>query len=179
MKKSYVCLSVCLSDKLNMNEIRQLCTISSSTPDEHFDEILALFHACPPQHQLSSLSLICQSISCMTNEQFHWNLLTHPIFDLIQTWSMNLFSIWLQNRTFNGDEYRAIFYIHQLYKFLSEYLNEQEQNQFVNIDLFLNENFLQILSQIIDILIERDCEHLSVCQFEMFFFFLINLSCLG
>ncbi|CAF1571627.1 unnamed protein product, partial [Rotaria sordida] len=47
------------------------------------DEILALFHACPPQHLLSSLSLIGQSISCMSIEQLDINIINHQIFLII------------------------------------------------------------------------------------------------
>ncbi|CAF5180813.1 unnamed protein product, partial [Rotaria magnacalcarata] len=62
-----------------MNEIRQLCTTSSS-PVKHLDEILALFHACPPQYLLPSLSLIGQSISCMSVEQLDINIVNHQLF---------------------------------------------------------------------------------------------------
>jgi hypothetical protein len=153
-----------------MNEIRQLCTTSSS-PEKHFDEILALFHACPPQHLLPSLSLIGQSISCMSIEQLDINIINHQIFFLIRQWSERLLQLWLINGTLNGDEYRAIFYIHQLFKLLSEWLIEQD-NIFINNkndesikkimkNLFLEENFLQTLCRIINQLInnENDKQH--------------------
>ncbi len=148
-----------------MNEIRQLCTTASS-PAKHLDEIIALFHACPPQHLLSSLSLIGQSISCMSIEQFDLNLINHSIFVLIRQWSERLLQIWLNNGTLNGDEYRTIFYIYQLFKLLSEWLIEQDNRLLKNkndksIDeimrkLFLNENFLQTLSRVIDQLIHNE-----------------------
>lgn len=148
-----------------MNEIRQLCSTSSS-PAKHLDEILALFHACPPQHLLPSLSLIGQSISCMPIEQFDLNIINHPIFLLIRQWSERLLQLWLNNGTLNGDEYRAIFYIHQLFKLLSEWLIEQDDrllnNKYDELikeimkKLFLDENFLQTLSQVIYQLIQNE-----------------------
>lgn len=157
-----------------MNEIRQLCTSTLSSPDKHLDEILALFHACPPQHLLPSLSLIGQSISCMSIEQLDLNLINHPIFLLIRQWSERLFQLWLINGTLNGDEYRAIFYIHQLFKLLSEWFIEQDNlssnnkneeltNEIMK-NLFLEENFLQTLSRVINQLInnENDKQNLTV-----------------
>jgi hypothetical protein len=153
-----------------MNEIRQLCS-SSSSPARHLDEILALFHACPPQHLLPSLSLIGQSISCMSIEQLDIDIINHQIFLLIRQWSERLLQLWLINGTFNGDEYRAIFYIHQLFKLLSEWLNEQDQIvlndqneeliQQMMKNLFLEENFLHTLTRIINQLIthENDKQH--------------------
>jgi hypothetical protein len=153
-----------------MNEIRQLCS-SSSSPARHLDEILALFHACPPQHLLPSLSLIGQSISCMSIEHLDIDIINHQIFLLIRQWSERLLQLWLINGTFNGDEYRAIFYIHQLFKLLSEWLNEQDQIvlndqneeliQQMMKNLFLEENFLHTLTRIINQLIthENDKQH--------------------
>jgi hypothetical protein len=148
-----------------MNEIRQLCTTSSS-PGKHLDEILALFHACPPQHLLPSLSLIGQSISCMSIEQLDLNIINHPIFLLIRQWSERLLQLWLINGTLNGDEYRAIFYIHQLFKLLSEWLIEQDNILFNNKNdelineimknLFLEESFLQILCRVINQLVNNE-----------------------
>ena len=148
-----------------MNEIRQLCT-SSASPGEHLDEILALFHACPPQHLLSSLSLIGQSISCMSIEHLDLSMIHHPLFLLIRQWSERLLQQWLTNGTLNGEEYRAIFYIHQLFKLLSEWLleqehramstNEQESLQLILSNLFLEENFLQLVCHVIDQLINDD-----------------------
>jgi len=148
-----------------MNEIRQLCS-SSSSPARHLDEILALFHACPPQHLLPSLSLIGQSISCMSIEQLDIDIINHQIFLLIRQWSERLLQLWLINGTFNGDEYRAIFYIHQLFKLLSEWLIEQD-NMIINNkneelikriikNLFLEENFLNTLCQVIKQLINNE-----------------------
>ncbi|CAF0887125.1 unnamed protein product [Rotaria sp. Silwood1] len=153
-----------------MNEIRQLCTTSSS-PDKHLDEILALFHACPPQHLLSSLSLIGQSISCMSIEQLDINIINHQIFLIIRQWSERLLQLWLVNGTLNGNEYRAMFYIHQLFKLLSEWLNEQDNLLLNNKNkelikttmnnLFLEENFLNTLCRVINQLIknENDEQH--------------------
>ena len=148
-----------------MNEIRQLCTTSSS-PTKHLDEILALFHACPPQHLLPSLSLIGQSISCMSIEQLDLNIINHPIFLLIRQWSERLLVSWLNNGTLNGEEYRAIFYIHQLFKLLSEWLIEQDERLSNNSNdhlieevmrkLFLDEDFLQTLSRVINQLIQNE-----------------------
>jgi len=162
-----------------MNEIRQLCTTSSS-PAKHLDEILALFHACPPQHLLASLSLIGQSISCMSIEQLDLNIINHPIFLLIRQWSERLLQLWLNNGTLNGDEYRAIFYIHQLFKLLSEWLIEQD-NRILNTtndksideimkNLFLDENFLQTLSRVIDQLIhnENDQPFTELVSFKIY-----------
>jgi len=153
-----------------MNEIRQLCTTSSS-PGKHLDEILALFHACPPQHRLPSLSLIGQSISCMSIEQLDINIINHQIFLLIRQWSERLLQLWLINGTLTGDEYRAIFYIHQLFKLLSEWLIEQD-NMLLNNkndhlikqimkNLFFDEHFLQTLCRVINQLInnENDKQH--------------------
>ncbi|CAF3903121.1 unnamed protein product [Rotaria sordida] len=153
-----------------MNEIRQLCTTSSS-PGKRLDEILALFHACPPQHLLSSLSLIGQSISCMSIEQLDINIINHQIFLIIRQWSERLLQLWLINGTLNGNEYRAMFYIHQLFKLLSEWLIEQD-NLILNNknkelikttmnNLFLEENFLNTLCRVINQLIktENDEQH--------------------
>ena len=150
-----------------MNEIRQLCT-NSSSPGEHLDEILALFHACPPQHLLSSLSLIGQSISCMSIEQLDLSMIHHPLFLLIRQWSERLLQQWLTNGTLNGEEYRAIFYIHQLFKLLSEWVIEQEQRptstkeqesmQLILSNLFLEENFLKLVCHVIDQLINEDTD---------------------
>jgi hypothetical protein len=144
-----------------MNEIRQLCTTSAS-PDKHLDEILALFHACPPQHLLPSLSLIGQSISCMTIEQLDINIIDHQLFLIIRQWSERLLQLWLINGTLNGDEYRAIFYIHQLFKLLSEWLIEQDNKineeliKEVMKNLFLEENFLATLCRVINQLINNE-----------------------
>ena len=146
-----------------MNEIRQLCATSSSS-GEHFDEILALFHACPPQHLLSSLSLIGQSISCLPLEQLDLAMINHPLFLLIRQWSQRLLQQWLTNGSLNGDEYRALFYIHQLFKLLSEWFIEQDRQtndndqqeesmKFIFTHLFLEENFLKIVCQVIQQLI--------------------------
>jgi hypothetical protein len=102
----------------------------------------------------------------MSIEQFDLNLINHSIFVLIRQWSERLLQIWLNNRTLNGDEYRTIFYIYQLFKLLSEWLIEQDNRLLKNkndksIDeimrkLFLNENFLQTLSRVIDQLIHNE-----------------------
>ena len=155
-----------------MNEIRQLCTRSLS-PEKHLDEILALFHACPPQHLLSSLSLIGQSISCMSIEQLDINIVNHQLFLIIRQWSERLLQLWLINGTLNGDEYRAIFYIHQLFKLLSEWLIEQDNINinnknddllnYVMTNLFADENFLNTLCRVINQLINDDNdEHHSI-----------------
>lgn len=150
-----------------MNEIRQLCATSSSS-GEHFDEILALFHACPPQHLLSSLSLIGQSISCMSIEQLDLTMVNHPLFLLIRQWSERLLQQWLNNRMLNGDEYRALFYIHQLFKLLSEWFIEQDRQtnndssqesiKLVFNRLFLDENFLKNFCQVIQQLVHEHHE---------------------
>lgn len=157
-----------------MNEIRQLCSTASS-PSKHLDEILALFHACPPQYLLPSLSLIGQSISCMSVEQLDLNIINHQLFLIIRQWSERLLQLWLINGTLNGEEHRALFYTHQLFKLLSEWLNQQEnfvgdcddQQQDllkrVMTDLFIEENFLSTLSRVICQLIinENDEQHSS------------------
>ena len=143
-----------------MNEIRQLCSTASS-PAKHLDEILALFHACPPQYLLPSLSLIGQSISCMSIEQLDLNLINHPLFLIIRQWSERLLQLWLINGTLNGEEHRALFYTHQLFKLLSEWLNQQQENfdgtddqqqeilKRVITDLFIDENFISTLCRVI------------------------------
>jgi hypothetical protein len=153
-----------------MNEIRQLCTTSSS-PGKHLDEILALFQACPPQHRLPSLSLIGQSISCMSIEQLDINILNHQLFLIIRQSSERLLQSWLINGTLNGHEYRAIFYIHQLFKLVSEWLIEQDSmnldNKYRDLikrtmkNLFLEENLLNTLCRVINQLInnENDEQH--------------------
>ncbi|CAF2063000.1 unnamed protein product [Rotaria magnacalcarata] len=153
-----------------MNEIRQLCTTSSS-PDKHLDEILALFNACPPQHLLSSLSLIGQSISCMSIEQLDINIVNHQIFLILRQWSERLLQLWLVNGTLNGNEYRAMFYIHQLFKLLSEWLIEQDNiacnNKNKDLlkstmnDLFIEENFINTLCRIINQLIKNENDEQS------------------
>lgn len=157
-----------------MNEIRQLCSTASS-PSKHLDEILALFHACPPQYLLPSLSLIGQSISCMSVEQLDLTIINHQLFFIIRQWSERLLQLWLINGTLNGEEHRALFYTHQLFKLLSEWLNQQEnfvgdcddQQQDllkrVITDLFIEENFLNTLSRVICQLImnENDEQHSS------------------
>jgi hypothetical protein len=155
-----------------MNEIRQLCTTSSS-PGKHLDEILALFHACPPQYLLPSLSLIGQSISCMSIEQLDINIVNHQLFLIIRQWSERLLQLWLINGTLNCDEHRALFYTHQLFKLLSEWLNQQDNlmtdndNQEiikqVMMDLFVDENFINTLCRVISQLItnENDEQHSS------------------
>ncbi|CAF0926031.1 unnamed protein product [Adineta steineri] len=153
-----------------MNEIRQLCTTSSS-PGKHLDEILALFQACPPQHRLPSLSLIGQSISCMSIEQLDINIINHPLFLVIRHSSERLLQSWLNNTTLNGHEYRAIFYIYQLFKLVSEWLIEQDHMALDNKNkelikriiknLFLEENFINTLCRVINQLInnENDEQH--------------------
>ncbi len=152
-----------------MNEIRQLCTTSSS-PGKHLDEILALFHACPPQYLLPSLSLIGQSISCMSVEQLDVNIVNHQLFVIIRQWSERLLQLWLINGTLNGEEDRALFYTHQLFKLLSEWLNQQENDddnqeiiKRVITDLFIEENFINTLCRVICQLInnEHDDQHSS------------------
>ncbi|CAF0908737.1 unnamed protein product [Rotaria sordida] len=155
-----------------MNEIRQLCTTSSS-PVKHLDEILALFHACPPQYLLPSLSLIGQSISCMSVEQLDIHIINHQLFFIIRQWSERLLQLWLINGTLNGDEHRALFYTHQLFKLLSEWLNQQDNliidndNQEITkrviTDLFIDENFINTLCRSISQLItdENDDQHSS------------------
>jgi hypothetical protein len=146
-----------------MNEIRQLCTTSSS-PGKHLDEILALFHACPPQYLLPSLSLIGQSISCMPVEQLDVNIVNHQLFLIIRQWSERLLQLWLINGTLNGEEHRALFYTHQLFKLLSEWLNQQENDNDDNqeiikriiIDLFIEENFINTLCRVICQLINNE-----------------------
>jgi hypothetical protein len=107
----------------------------------------------------------------MSIEQLDIDIINHQIFLLIRQWSERLLQLWLINGTFNGDEYRAIFYIHQLFKLLSEWLNEQDQlglnNQNEELiqqmmkNLFLEENFLHTLTRIINQLIthENDKQH--------------------
>ncbi|CAF3361194.1 unnamed protein product [Rotaria socialis] len=158
-----------------MNEIRQLCTTSSS-PVKHLDEILALFHACPPQYLLPSLSLIGQSISCMSVEQLDINIVNHQLFLIIRQWSERLLQLWLINGTLNGDEHRALFYTHQLFKLLSEWLNQQDSiiidndNQEtvkrVITDLFVDENFMNTLCRTVTQLImnENDDQLSSVAS---------------
>jgi len=153
-----------------MNVIRRLCTTSSS-PGKHLDEILALFHACPPQYLLPSLSLIGQSISCMPIEQLDVNIVNHQLFLIIRQWSERLLQLWLINGTLNGEEHRALFYTHQLFKLLSEWLNQQENDNDDNqeiikriiIDLFIEENFINTLCRVICQLIinETDEQHSS------------------
>ena len=153
-----------------MNEIRQLCTASSS-PAKHLDEILALFHACPPQYLLPSLSLIGQSISCMSVEQLDVSIVNHQLFVIIRQWSERLLQLWLINGTLNGEEHRALFYTHQLFKLLSEWLNQQENDKDedqdiikrIITDLFIEENFINILCRVICQLInnEHDDQHSS------------------
>jgi hypothetical protein len=107
----------------------------------------------------------------MSIEQLDINIINHQIFFLIRQWSERLLQLWLINGTLNGDEYRAIFYIHQLFKLLSEWLIEQD-NILINNkndelikkimkNLFLDENFLQTLCRIINQLInnENDKQH--------------------
>lgn len=168
-----------------MNEIRQLCT-SSSSPDKHLDEILALFNACPPQHLLSSLSLIGQSISCMSIEQLDIDTVNHSIFIIIRQWSERLLQLWIVNGTLNGNEYRAMFYIHQLFKLLSEWLIEQDNLLFNNKNkdflkstvnnLFLEENFINALCRVINQLVKNENDEqnslvtsqTSVCKLFLF-----------
>ncbi|CAF0889694.1 unnamed protein product [Adineta steineri] len=156
-----------------MNEIRQLCTTSLS-PAKHLDEILALFHACPPQYLLPSLSLIGQSISCMSVEQLDIDIINHPLFLVIRQWSERLLQLWLINGTMNGDEYRALFYTHQLFKLLSEWLNQQDDISLDNdnqeiirhviTNLFVDEDFINTLCKVICQLIvkENDEEYISI-----------------
>ncbi|UJR28297.1 hypothetical protein I4U23_009544 [Adineta vaga] len=156
-----------------MNEIRQLCT-SSLLPTEHLDEILALFHACPPQYLLPSLSLIGQSISCMPIEQLNIDLINHQLFLVIRQWFERLLQLWLVNNTINGEEHRALFYMHQLFKLLSEWLNQQDHFhitddkqeifQRVLTHLFVDKGFLNTLCRVIDQLItnENNEQHCSV-----------------
>lgn len=170
-----------------MNEIRQLCSTASS-PGKHLDEILALFHACPPQYLLPSLSLIGQSISCMSIEQLDINLINHPLFLIIRQWSERLLQLWLINGTLNGEEHRALFYTHQLFKLLSEWLNQQENFDGIDdqqqeilkrviTDLFIDENFISTLCRVICQLIinENDEQHSSATSNfsvkKLFFFF--------
>lgn len=141
-----------------MNEIRQLC-ISSSSPSKHLDEILGLFRACPPQHLLPSLSLIGQSISCVSVEEIDLNLINHPLFLIIRQWCERLFQLWLVNGTLNAEEHRALFYTHQFFKLISEWLYQQEESildqddqlflRQVFANLFVDENFLQTLCRVI------------------------------
>lgn len=155
-----------------MNEIRRLC-MTSSTPGEHLDEILTLFHACPPQYLLPSLSLIGQSISCMPVEQLDINIINHQLFIIIRQWCERLLQLWLVNGTMNIDEHRALFYTHQLFKLLSEWLNQQDNLRMdddnqemikrVITDLFVQENFINTLCRIISQLTtnENDDQHSS------------------
>jgi hypothetical protein len=155
-----------------MNEIRQLCT-SSLPPTEHLDEILALFHACPPQYLLPSLSLIGQSVSCMPVEQLNIELVNHQLFLVIRQWSERLLQLWLVNGTMNGDEHRALFYTHQLFKLLSEWLSHQdhllndhdtrEMFKRVLTHLFVDKGFLNTLCRVIYQLLtnENENQHIS------------------
>ncbi|CAF0872559.1 unnamed protein product [Adineta ricciae] len=148
-----------------MNEIRQLCT-TSALPSKHLDEILALFQACPPQYRLPSLSLICQSISCMSIEQLDVSVLNHQLFFVIRQSSEHLLQSWLTNGSLNGHEYRAIFYIYQLFKLVSEWLIEQdhmivdmkakELTKRVMKSLFLDESFLKTLCRVIQQLVRYE-----------------------
>lgn len=148
-----------------MNEIRQLCSNSSSS-GEHFDEILGLFKACPPQHLLSSLSLIGQSISCMSIEQIDASMINHPLLITIRKWSDRLLQQWLINGMLNAEEYRALFYIDHLFKLINEWLNEldyrsigENDQKFISValkNLFLDGNFLQTYSQAIEQLINDE-----------------------
>ena len=155
-----------------MNDIRHLCsTLSSASPGQHLDEILALFHACPPQHRLSSVSLIGQSISCMSMDQFDAKIIHHPLFLLIREWSARLLQVWLTHGALNGDEYRAIFYIYQLFKLLSEWFVEQEQSTVGSKDqqlmrqtmvhLFIEEDFIRTLCQVIHQLMNQEADEQS------------------
>jgi hypothetical protein len=171
-----------------MNEIRQLCTTSSS-PGKHLDEILALFHACPPQYLLPSLSLIGQSISCMSTEQLDINIVNHQLFLIIRQWSERLLQLWLINGTLNGEEHRALFYTHQLFKLLSEWLKEQDNlivdndNQEiikrVITDLFIEKNFINTLCRVINqlITIDNDEEHSETTSNLSVILILIFLEC--
>ncbi|CAF0924246.1 unnamed protein product [Adineta ricciae] len=148
-----------------MNEIRQLCT-SSLSPTEHLDEILALFHACPPQYLLPSLSLIGQSISCMPIEELNIDIVNHQLFLVIRQWSERLLQSWLVNYMINGEEHRALFYMHQLFKLLSEWLSQQEHLlndhekqeifQRVLTHLFIEKSFLKTMCQVIYHLITNE-----------------------
>jgi hypothetical protein len=148
-----------------MNEIRQLCTVSSSL-DKHLDEILELFHACPPEHLLPSLSLIGQSISCMSIEQFDVDLIGHQLFRIIRQWSERLFQLWLVNGTLNGEEYRALFYTHQWYKLLAEWVYQQNETiidndhehdiQLAMTNLFVDVDFICTFCRVITQLIAMD-----------------------
>ena len=138
-----------------MNEIRQLCTNSISM-EKNLDQIFELFHSCPTEQVLPSLSLICQSISCMTFEQFTIDIFQHPIFLLIRQWSERLFENWFNHQTLTSEEYRTMFYIHQLFKLMIEWFNEQTNDRIESMmkTFFLNESFLRILSRVIQRLIE-------------------------
>ena len=153
-----------------MNEIRQLC-LNSLSPGKRLDDILALFHACPPEQLLPSLSLIGQSVSCMPVEQLDINMINHPLFLLIRQWSERLLRLWLVNGTLNGDEYRALFYTHQLFQLFLEWLNQQNdslvdpvyrtQVERVMTNVFVDETLLNTVSRVIRqlISIENDEQH--------------------
>jgi hypothetical protein len=98
----------------------------------------------------------------MTIEQLDINIINHQLFLIIRQWSKRLLQLWLINGTLNGDEYRAIFYIHQLFKLLSEWLIEQDNKmnqdlikQVMN-NLFVEENFLNTLCRVINQLINYE-----------------------
>lgn len=139
-----------------MNEIRQLC-VTSSSPGKHLDEILALFHACPPQHLLPSLSLIGQSISCMSVEQLDIHILNHQLFLIIRQWSERLLQLWLVNGTLNGEEHRALFYTHQLFKLLSEWLNQQD-------DLIIDNDRQKVIRRVMTNLLVDESFLSTVCR---------------
>ena len=143
-----------------MNEIRQLCT-SSMSPEKHLDEIFEHFQVCPSEQTLASLSLICQSISCMSSEQLHVEIVQHRIFLLIRQWCERLLETWLDHQTFNAEEYRAMFYIHQLFKLIAEWFTEQNNEQADELiqQFFLDEHFLPLLARIIQQLIHTNIDH--------------------
>ena len=153
-----------------MNEIRQLC-LKSLSAGKRLDDIVALFHACPPEQLLPSLSLIGQSVSCMPVEQLDIDMINHPLFLLIRQWSERLLRLWLVNGTLNGDEYRALFYTHQLFQLFLDWLNQQSdalvdpvyrtEVERVMTHVFVDETFLNTVSRVICqlISIENDEQH--------------------
>jgi hypothetical protein len=154
-----------------MNEIRQLC-LSSFCFEKHLDEIFALFHACPPHHLLPSLSLIGQSLSCMPIDRLDAQLLEHPLFLVLRQWTARLFQLWLVNGTLNDEERRALFYTHQWYKLLAEWLEQcetslvhpdgddnDEERQLIQClmsNLLVDDSFLHTIARVVQQLIDNE-----------------------
>ncbi len=100
----------------------------------------------------------------MPIEQLDVNIVNHQLFLIIRQWSERLLQLWLINGTLNGEEHRALFYTHQLFKLLSEWLNQQENDNDDNqeiikriiIDLFIEENFINTLCRVICQLINNE-----------------------